>query len=314
MARFIFPALAAGPPSRKNWYKELLDHPDCEGNSKRVREAYEAHRETYSASQIKAFTSAITNPVTPDQALIKQLDRQRRLAILPNDSSLPAEDDLDSQDVNCLVIWARPPPVVISLIQDLQQRIASLIGPDLHLIPLKDLHLSVIELSHRHSVSYLRSVADDIGTFRIQKMLDIVLKLPQKPRLVSPQLSFDKMGIALNFLPLDSDQYTYHHLRSDMHSIALESGVSIDMCYTAPSAHVALGRFIGNSFFQVEGSAQKFASYVQKINEELGKRFEPNQGGSHLEWAMASDLSLELQLGYLKFGRERGEADMLGKT
>ncbi|KAF2189218.1 hypothetical protein K469DRAFT_563129 [Zopfia rhizophila CBS 207.26] len=313
MVRFIFPALTAGPPSRRNWYKELLDHPDCAENSTRVREAYESHREAYSANQTKAFTSATTNPVTPDQALIKQLDRQKRLAVLPNGTSLPAEDDLDSQDVNCLVIWARPPPSVISLIQDLQQRIASLVGPDLHLIPSKDLHLSVIELSHRHSVPHLRSVADDIGTSRIQNILDLVLTFPQKPHLVSPQLGFDKMGIALNFLPLDSDRYTYHHLRSDMHALALESGVGIDMCYTAPSAHITLGRFIGNSFFDVEESREKFASRVQEINEELRKRFEPNQGGSDFEWAVAGDRSLELQLGYLKFGRERGKADMLGK-
>lgn len=30
---FTFPALPAGPPSRRNWYRELLEHADCGGRS-----------------------------------------------------------------------------------------------------------------------------------------------------------------------------------------------------------------------------------------------------------------------------------------
>ena len=32
MTLFTFSGLPAGPPSRRNWYKELLDHHDCQGS------------------------------------------------------------------------------------------------------------------------------------------------------------------------------------------------------------------------------------------------------------------------------------------
>ena len=185
--------------------------------------------------------------MTSDKALIKHLTRQSR----PADSS-NEEADPDAQEINCCVIWARPSGNVLSLVHSLQKRLSALIGPDLHTIPSQDLHLSVIELSHRHSVAHLRSVIDEIGKLRIQDILDMASKLDTKPSLVYPQLNIDKMGMALSFVPSSQQKYTYHHLRADMHTKALKSGVSIDMCYTAPSAHVTIGRFVGNSFFEVE--------------------------------------------------------------
>jgi hypothetical protein len=149
------------------------------------------------------------------------------------------------------------------------QRLTVLTGPNLQVIPLQDLHLSIIELSHRHSVTHLRSVVDKIGTSRLQAMLDMLSKLDVKPSLVFPQLKIDKMGMALSFVPSSERKYTYHHLRADMHAAALESGISIDMCYTAPSAHVTLGRFVRNDFFGGEEQRKEFVRLVENINGEL---------------------------------------------
>jgi hypothetical protein len=190
---------------------------------------------------------------------------------------------------------------MISLIQSLQSRLSSLIGSDLHLIPSQDLHLSVIELSHRHSVAHLRSVVNEIGTSRIQNMLNLLSGLDRKPSLVYPQLNIDKMGMAISFVPSSQQSYTYHHLRADMHGKALESGISIDMCYTAPSAHVTIGRFVGNGSFEEEERRIEFVGLVEEINGEL-------KG----EWVVGEDEGLELQLGYLKFGRARARGDMCG--
>jgi hypothetical protein len=264
-----------------------------------VRQAYETHREGYYAKQVQGFTDTASNPVTADQALIKHLARQQRQA----DCSV--DDDMDTQDINCSVIWARPSQRVISLIQTLQKRLTALIDPDLHVIPSQDLHLSIIELSHRHSVAHLRSVVDEIGTSRIQAMLDMLSKLDAKPSLVFPQLNIDKMGMALSFVPSSERKYTYHHLRADMHAAALESGISIDMCYTAPSAHVTLGRFVGNEFFGGEEQREEFVRLVENINGDLRAETE--------DWVVGEREGLELQLGYLKFGREREKADMVGK-
>jgi succinate dehydrogenase/fumarate reductase flavoprotein subunit len=66
-------------------------------------------------------------------------------------------------------------------------------------------------------------------------------ELNTKPSLVYPQLNIDRMGMALSFVPSSQQKYIYHRLRADMHAKALESGVSIDMYYMAPSAHVTMG-------------------------------------------------------------------------
>jgi hypothetical protein len=50
----------------------------------------------------------------------------------------------------------------------LQKLRSTLVGPDLHTIPIQDLHFSIVERSHRHSVTNLRSVVNEIATSRIQ--------------------------------------------------------------------------------------------------------------------------------------------------
>lgn len=321
MAKFGFPPLAAGPPSRRNWYKELLDDPECNGNPVsevtqrtrgfvtdslqiRVQEAYETHREAWREKQIELFTNTETNPVIPDQALIKHLARHKRLR---NGHHLDEKDDTDAQEINCCVIWARPPSTVLDTIRTIQNDLIQLIGDDLYVISREDLHLSVIELSHRHTVSQLRSVAGEIGTLRIQNILDLVSTLSIKPGLVAPTISFDKMGIALNYLPSDAISYTYHHLRSDMHAVALDSGIKgIDMCYTAPSAHITIGRFISNKFFETAEARKKFVQLVKDLNDV--------QRGEKDAWTVGESQGLEMQLGYLKFGRESDKADLVGKV
>ncbi|KAF2703176.1 hypothetical protein K504DRAFT_393078, partial [Pleomassaria siparia CBS 279.74] len=289
---FSFPALAVGPPSKRNWYKELLDHPDC---PVKVREAYQSLREEHITIQIEKFISTIVNPVTPGQALIKHLERQ------PVETNpVMSSDDRDSQPVNCLVIWARPPPRVRHFIQVLQERIESLVGDDVHLIPEVTTYISpFIELSHRHPVNHMRSVVHQIGSSRIQNILDLSSRLASKPKFVSPQLGFDDLGIAVNVLPAEHDAYTYHHLRSDVHALAIESGVSIDMCYAAPSAHVTLERFVGSAFFDRK----------EKLRDGINSALESN-----MVWSVVDNASLELELGYLKYGRGTEKADILGQV
>lgn len=252
---------------------------------------------------MELFSTTDNNPVTPDQALIKHLARQKRLSSGQNPDN---KDNTDGQEINCCVIWARPPTAVLDTIQKIQHQLLELVGNDLYPIPRADLHLSVIELSHRHTVPQLRNVSDQIGSSRIQEILDQVSTLSTKPGLVSPTVSFDRMGIALNYLPSNADPYTYHHLRSDMHATALESDVKIDMCYTAPSAHITIGRFIDNRFFETAEARAKFVGIVKELNEVQVK----GQDG----WVVGEKQGLEVQLGYLKFGRESSKADLVGKV
>lgn len=303
MAPFSFPALTASPPSQRNWYEELLNHPDCHG-PQQVSEAYETHRATYLAKNLKIFASD-TNPVTLDQALISHLQRQSNEQM----DGEPSNEDLKNLEINCLGTSARPSQTTVSMIQEIQRKVSQLVGADFYSMPASLLHIAMVELAHRHNLAYLHSVSAAVGKTRLQKMLDLASALPSKPRLVSPRLSFDVMGIALTFLPDSGQEYTYHHLRAEMHSIALESGESFDMCYTAPSAHVTLGRFVGNSFFSAKDSREAFIDLIDTINKDLEASSEDQQS-----WILCAELSAELQAGYLKFGVERECADMLGKS
>jgi hypothetical protein len=299
MAPFSFPALEAGPPSRRNWYQELLDHPDCHG-AQQVSEAYEAHRTAYLSKNLQDLVSA-KNSVTANKALNAYLDRQQH----PDQPVGPLGEPLSDMDINCLGISTRPPPAIISLIQSLQTQLSTLIGPDFYAMPESLLHIAMVELAHRHTIAYLSSISAAVGPTRLQTMLNLVSTLPSKPRLVSPRLSFDAGGIALTFIPDPAQTYTYHHLRADMHAIALESGGAFDMCYTAPSAHVTLGRFGGDEWFFHRANRRELAAAVERINQGLGN--------GDVSWVLGEGVGLELQAGYLKFGVEREKAEMFGK-
>ncbi|RKU41447.1 hypothetical protein DL546_001881 [Coniochaeta pulveracea] len=107
----------------------------------------------------------------------------------------------------------------------------------------------LIEISHRHDVSFLRKVHSFIG----DKLLEKLLSVPATPghhfpRLIKPMLLFDKSEIALSFLP-DVAEYTYHHLRTQLHTMLIETGMAIDTCYTAPIAHITIARFVEGTLF-----------------------------------------------------------------
>jgi hypothetical protein len=143
---------------------------------------------------------------------------------------------------------------------------------------------------------------------------------------------FDGKGAAVTFVP-DAPQaehdaetpgsgnasFTYQHLRSEMHKLALKSGIKIDTCYTAPTAHVTIGRFIGNSFFAprptvseklVDGTSPvlRFVELIRRINEELEQMV-----WNDMRWVIARGHGLECQFGYVKFGRSTDCAADVGE-
>jgi hypothetical protein len=163
-----------------------------------------------------------------------------------------------------------------------------------------------------------------------------ILEVPRKKflsqgitiRLVKPMLMFDKMGVAIGFVPA-KDVYSYHHLRNDLHKLVLESSIKVDMCYTAPIAHVTLGRFVGSTFFdgikrdenqEIETNHQNedkitcemmemWIDKVLEINKELQEQWEEEQS-----WVIGESQGLEAQLGYVKFGRDTEKAEMVGNA
>ncbi|KAL4786735.1 RNA ligase/cyclic nucleotide phosphodiesterase [Aspergillus varians] len=330
---FSFPPQQAGEPSTRNWYSDLLNHPDCESNPTKVQEAYEHFRSSSLARSISSCLPAQNNDsvddsqkptsfITPDVALIRYLDLQTQKGSSGPGTRHHEIEELSNQNANCLVIWARPDTRTLKLLVEIQSRLSSLVGPDLHVIPAADMHLSVIELSHRHSVSQLRSVYDKVGPSQLEKLLDVPRAEynanKSTVRLVKPMIMFDKVGVAVGFVPAE-DTYTHHHLRNQLHTMTLATGVSIDTCYTAPLAHVTVGRFVDNAFFEAadQGGAievrrnrmERWVSIIQQINEDLQREHWGNPA-----WVVGGEKALEVQLGYVKFGRQVEKADLVGYT
>lgn len=234
--------------------------------------------------------------------------------------------------MNCFCIWARPDERTLAIIQAAQARLKGLAGPDLHLIPAEDMHLSVIEVSHRHTVPFLREVSSFVGEELLSKLLSVASGVEQQPRLIKPMLLFDKGGVALSFVPASDSQnreegqdegYTYHHLRTQLLTKLLETGMAIDTCYTAPIAHVTIARFVDDRLFNPsadwprtkEERVQEWIDLIQDLNRELKSRYwgdENDTGSERFEWVVGKEKSLEAQLGYIKFGRPRRTALMVG--
>jgi hypothetical protein len=223
-----------------------------------------------------------------------------------------------------------------------------LIGIDYFPIPVLHQHLTVLELSHRHSVPQLQATYDALTKETAQAMTNIPSSLPkcQTIRLVKPFLSFDEKAVAVTFVPdasnasyatngyasdeddkvHDSDHFTYQHLRSEMHKLAMKSGIKIDTCYTTATAHITLGRFIGDSVFapssvnhdadganddDTQTRTRNFVKLVQEINKELESSLWGEDG---MKWVIAGDKGLECQFGYVKWGRVAQLAANIGKT
>lgn len=263
-----------------------------------IQETYDASRAAFLKKNATALKASPPLRPQADQALLAHL------AVANGDARAR-----DSQDVNCMVIWARPPPYILAMIQEIQTRLQEFLGDGVWLVPENDIHLSVLELSHRHSVDHLRGVLRDIGTDRIQSMLKVPSTLDEKPALVRPQLGFDKLGFALNVIPSAATPFTYHHLRADLQRRALESGIEIDTCYTALSAHVTIARFVSDELLEREGADEELLSLVEGVNDALREKYWGVPEGEQSEWRVES---LELQLGYLKFGRSPSEAEQVG--
>lgn len=308
----------------------------------------------------KSISEDIPTLITPDSALIQHLSQQG--------TDLRTHEPFPLSPANCLVLWARPPSFILNLIESIQNGLYSLAGRDLYLVPLSHMHLSVLELSHRHPISHLRAVYNAVGEPLLRTMVDIPFtKYTESQgrsvaRLVKPQLMIDRAGVAVTFVPDDSLQdeidgdsapnitknepFTYHHLRSSLNSLALSSGVEIDTCYTAPSAHITIARFVSSHFFDggphhavshsasvppppeqptpsyssadlVQKRIQKAEQWVELIhgiNDELRKQAEDPTLRKQLSWVVGQEKGLEVQLGYVKFGRDTDRAEIVGQA
>ncbi|KAI5851727.1 RNA ligase/cyclic nucleotide phosphodiesterase [Morchella snyderi] len=273
----------------------------CHDSPALIQHAYETHRTTRNAHQraqllAPAFAGMHIDPIL--QELLEAAAHPRR-----------RPDEIDTR--NCLTLWARPPAPVRALVSEVQARLQALC-PDIWLMPLANLHLTVLEIAH----SLTRPEIDAITT-QLRPALPHMVNLAtasekRRAALIRPLLSFDSAALALSFVTEAADgsasTYTYHHLRRDLHQLAVDRGAPIGPRYTVPSAHITVARFVTGGGVEAWGAARREAwvAGIEAVNAWIGREWR-----DRLRWVVGEERGVEFRSGVLWYGG--GEAVAVGK-
>ncbi|KAL3486680.1 RNA ligase/cyclic nucleotide phosphodiesterase [Aspergillus germanicus] len=184
---------------------------------------------------------------------------------------------------NCLVIWARPPPAVREVIRFVQDELKS-VAPELWLMPLENLHTTVLEVAHSRTEEEIEDLVKTLqSSTEVTSSQIASYPISHQSRLVKPMVSFDSAALALSFAPAagegastgETDEYSYHNLRGDIWDLVRRAGLPVASRYVVPSAHLTIARFISQGGFAVgdEVDRARVKSFVDKI-EEINRRLE----------------------------------------
>ncbi|KAK7509876.1 RNA ligase/cyclic nucleotide phosphodiesterase [Phyllosticta citriasiana] len=327
-------AAGSGSSASSNPYDVLIEA--AAGDVKQLQVRYSAHREGRNAQQKEKLLSPEFKGVSIDPILLR----------LEKPEIEPGFKDTR----HCLVFWARPPPKIKSLVEEVQQRVGSVV-PNLWRMPLPSLHMTALEITHSQPPDAIPPL---IATLRSHMAAITSYTQTHRARLIKPLLSFDASALALSFLPAageglvsspsdsngtttdsagrprgrNDDGYSYHHLRRDLYDLATRAGVHVDSRYVVSSAHLTIGRFIEAGDFFVDGDEAKgvdrarVAALMQKVDEInawLRSEYWPSddaQKGKGVrdggEWVVGEGKGLDCRMGTLWYG-SGGETVMLGE-
>ncbi|WEW59166.1 hypothetical protein PRK78_004635 [Emydomyces testavorans] len=131
---FSFPPLIESDQQTGNWYQALLDHPQCQGDPAKIQEAYESYRQASLKSSIASVSSwdsqSATAKIAPSPVLVQYLSQVAAKAVNTDPVVQPEhpETTYQTENVNCMVIWARPSAKVVNLALDLQSKVRAAVG------------------------------------------------------------------------------------------------------------------------------------------------------------------------------------------
>ncbi|TKA73875.1 hypothetical protein B0A55_04480 [Friedmanniomyces simplex] len=270
-------------------------------NNAQIQARYTTHRTTRNAQQRVKLLAPDFPGVSVDEILAK----------LEDPSIEPGFTDWR----HCLVFWARPPVKVRSLI-------------DLWTMPPENLHMTALEITHSLTAPEIDALVAQMLP-HVAEITDYTLQ--HRARLVKPLLSYDAQALALSFVPAagepsghgsapPKDDYSYHHLRRDLHAQASTTGVKVASRYVIPSAHLTIGRFITKRDFETaEGEVdrakvEQLVETIEGINSWLRAEYWPRENGvgEGGEWVVGEEKGLEFRKGALWYG-SGGETVRLGK-
>jgi vesicle-fusing ATPase len=205
---------------------------------------------------------------------------------------------------------------------------------DLWLMPLDNLHLTVMEVAHSKTGDEIAALVDALKAHN-REIADHTLS--HRSRLIKPLLSYDSAALALSFVPaagesvshgrtVEDDTYTYHHLRRDTYAALTEdAGIDVASRYVVPSAHLTIARFNTPNVFggdPLDPSAtldikkrKHWIHEIEMINKWLEAEYWPQEGEDLIkpggEWLVGEEKGLDFRHGLLWYGG--GETIYLGE-
>ncbi|KAI1638963.1 60S ribosomal protein L44 [Biscogniauxia mediterranea] len=288
----------------ENPYKALIEA----GNDDpaQIQALYAAHRARRNAQQREKFLAADYQGLIIDQYLLR----------LENPHIEPGFKD----ERNCMTFWGRPPIHILKLADAIQRKLAA-VSPNLWLMPLHQMHITTLEVAFCRSPSEIASLVETLRP-AIPRIASYTYARAHRARLVKPMVSYDLSALALSFLPAagedhhhnnhnnhydnndddDDDRYTYHHLRRDIWDLTKASGVTVDSRYVVPSAHVTLGRYLGQGEHATATQRRRWVEAVEEVNAWLEAEVWGAEAG---EWVVGQERGLDVRVGTLWYGGGR---------
>jgi len=163
--------------------------------------------------------------------------------------------------------------------------------------------MTVVELVHSRTPAELKVVAEKAKP-HAAKFTQFAAEHPTS--LDRPMLSLDDTAVALTFLPVEDNPYTYLHLRRDLATICAESGVEVASQYYNTSSHITFARFASQSDLQSRESLEAWVRKIESINQWLKEDYWPKeiQGelSPGLRWIVGAGRGVELRKGRLWYG------------
>ncbi|KJZ79549.1 hypothetical protein HIM_01018 [Hirsutella minnesotensis 3608] len=267
----------------ENPYAVLIDA--CNDNHKEIQRLYSDHRTRRNAQQREKFLAPDFGGLVIDQHLLR-LER-------------PSVEPGFRDERNCLVFWARPPTHVLRLASRLQDMLKQA-APNIWLMPTYSMHLTTLEVAFSKTPEEIASL---LAPLRPALPRITSHTHSHRARLVKPYISYDQSAFAVSFR---GDAYTYHHLRRDVWDLVRGAGVEVGSRYQVPSAHVTLGRYLGDADHDTPAKREAWVGAIDRVNEWLEHEVWDQAGADFVgEWVVGHEKGLDARNGTLWYGGGR---------
>lgn len=199
--------------------------------------------------------------------------------------------------------------------------------PDLWLMPIDCLHMTVLEITHSVIEPEVQRHVDSLQS-QVQAITNYTFD--HRSRLIKPMVGYDASAMALSLVPAAgeglssfNDSYSYHHLRRDLYALCKDAGATVASRYTLPSAHLTIARYVTQDDFSIidgtncvpdEKKVKRWIKSLEEINLWLEENYWPSKTGTIPDggqWVVGQGRGLDFRKGPCWYGG--GETVAMGR-